>query len=222
MKTTICIATHGDDAWRDLAYSHAYPSALDQGCEVLIEHDPDGHRHSVRNDLAERAMGEWLCFLDADDDLYPSYIAEMEYEMQFLDPVGRYLLTPAVAYSKPGQEKHDPQLLPTKGLEYGNCLILGTLIEREFFLELGGFRDWNARNGNQMDDWDLWLRALRAGAKIVQVPDAVYVARMHPSPSRDESREVKLHWQWEIGRAHFPKLYRHGWVNRVLAGEAPW
>lgn len=218
MSVTICIATYGNEIWEDLAWGHALPSAQDQGCEVLIAHDPEGTRHGVRNALAQKAKGDWLCFLDGDDDLFPDYVAAMEEEIQWISN-GRWLLTPAVSYSEVGSDDHNPYLLRTTGdnLVHGNCLVLGTLVERDFFLELGGFGDWNARNGNEFDDWEFWIRCMKAGAKIKQVPDAVYVARLTPtSLNRNTDRRTALEWQYEIGHKHYPDYYKPGWVDSIL------
>jgi hypothetical protein len=219
-NVTILIGTYGSDEWEKQAWDQALPSTRAQGCEVLIAHEPDGSRHSVRNWLARKAKTTWLCFLDADDDLLAGYVDAMEKEMAYLK-AGRHLLTPSVSYAAPGSDEHHPYLLPVKGIEKGNCLVLGTLVERDFFLELGGFRDWNAINGNEYDDWELWIRCLKAGADIVQVPEAVYVHRQTPgSPSRSAPRKTTLHWQWEIGREHYPEIYDDHWKDRILAREA--
>ena len=42
MKISIVISTYGDQAWADLAWSRAYPSAKwPQPWDVVIGHDPD-------------------------------------------------------------------------------------------------------------------------------------------------------------------------------------
>ena len=219
---SILIASYGDPRWEELALEHAFPSAKSQGCEVLVGHDPEGTRHGVRNALAENASGTWLCFLDADDDLLPGYAVAMVDAIDQLG-LGHYLLTPSVSYAAPGARKHDPILLPIRGIKSGNCLVLGTLVERSLFLELGGFHDWNARTGNEFDDWDLWIRCLAAGAEIVQVPDAVYVHRQSPeSLNRNASRRTALGWQYEIGRKHFPHRYPENWIEQQLKRDEAW
>lgn len=213
---SVCIGTYGNPWWANLALKRALPSARSQDCEVLIGHDEDGTRHGVRNGLAERATQPWLLFLDADDELFPDFIERMEFKIAALGGASRSLLTPAVSYLGAPDHTHHPRLLPTIDIDKGNCLILGTLIERSLFFEVGGFHDWNARDGNEYDDWDLWIRCLAAGAKIVRVPKAVYVAHLTDSPSRTTPRETTLRWQWEIGREHFPDIYDDGWIDRQL------
>src|SRR3990172_10108928 len=101
MNVSICIATFGDSRWRDLPYSRAYPSALDQGAhEIIMEHQPEGTVASSRNAAAEKAKGDWLCFLDADDELAQGYLSAMRrvYEREQLPAGSQLLLTPAVHF----------------------------------------------------------------------------------------------------------------------------
>lgn len=188
MSVSILIATFGDEAWSELAWSRAYPSAIEQGAaEVLVRHEPDGTVASARNALAGMAEGEWLCFLDADDELCPGYLVAMEKVAPELEPwvespfgPGRdSILAPAVSYggSRPG--------IPNLGGWPGvNECVIGTLVPRRVFLQLGGFRELPS-----LEDWDLWLRCVKAGARIVHVPDAVYCAHVTPN-SRNSDQSV--------------------------------
>src|SRR3990172_9341450 len=99
MNVSICIATFGDSRWRDLAYSRAYPSALEQGAhEIIVEHQPEGTVASSRNAAAGRARGACPCFLDAHDEPAQGYLRGMGrvYEREQLSAGSRLLLTPAV------------------------------------------------------------------------------------------------------------------------------
>ena len=68
--------------------------------EVLIHHDPDGDVGSFRNDNAAQATGDWLCFLDADDELGANYIRGMAWALKRAkkaNPKHPLLLTPLVS-----------------------------------------------------------------------------------------------------------------------------
>ena len=82
-------------------------------------------------------------------------------------------------------------------------MVIGTMISRAMFNEVGGFKDWPI-----YEDWCLWQRAVLAGAVPVKVPDAVYVAHVtadsrNRSPRHDERTEV----HHAIRRANYPDLY---------------
>lgn len=83
------------------------------------------------------------------------------------------LLQPATSYVDEHGNATEPSLIPAKPLLDGNYLVIGTLVPRRLFLEVGGFTDWPL-----YEDWDLWLRCTRAGARVAQVPRAVYRAHV--------------------------------------------
>lgn len=202
MSVSIVVASHGADRWRQLALSRALPSTEGQGAhEVLVEHDPDATRADVRNRLVGRASGEWIVTLDADDELAPGYVEAIERAA----PDGDALLTPAVSYVHRGRTEA-PRFWPEVDLYDGNWMVVGTAFPRRLFLEVGG---WVTLTGtgvqNEWDDWHLWIRLVAAGAKIVRVPDAVYVAHVSPrSPSRSTPPRVRRAWMTEIRDLQWP------------------
>ena len=202
MRLSILVASHGDDGWRELAHTRAIPSAVNQGAlEVLDRHDAGrkATRASVRNKLAEEAAGDWLCFLDADDELEDGFAGAMS----DAETAGA-LLTPAIRYICPDGPQ-EPCFWPQVPVERGNWMVVGTLVERELFWEVGGWRHF-AGTGmtNEYDDWELWIRCQKAGAVPVKVPGAVYVAHSETSsPSRSTPHRVRRAWVDEITAIHF-------------------
>lgn len=178
MNVSILIGTFGSDDWRDLAYSYAYPTAAREPAEeVLIDHEPDGTIASARNRIAVRAVGDWLCFLDADDELCPGYLAAME----TADDISSYLRDPLLLAPALCEAFVDmrPKIPNRGGWPKVNECCIGTLIPRSLFLEIGGFRE-TTDDGTPLtlyEDFDLFLRACDAGARIVHVPDATYCAQ---------------------------------------------
>lgn len=185
MNVSILICTHGDRHWEERAQA-AVKSAEGQmqPREVVQFHMDDGTLAEVRNGAARMATGDWLCFLDGDDTLAVGYLATMRTVMRHWN------------LARPGDLRENPLLLvpalqqvDTAG-DVGlakipdwerllidlNCGVIGTLVPRRLFLEVGGFHEWPV-----YEDWDLWLRCVRAGARLVPVPDAVYRARVNPA-----------------------------------------
>lgn len=198
LNVSVIIATYGEKRWADLARTRALPSTDGQGpCDILIGHDPDGTISSVRNQLAEKALGDWLCFLDGDDELAPGYLDAMGREREGHD--GNFLLTPAISYVVDGrwQNRHFQKQMP---LRDGNWLTIGTLIPKALFFEIGGFRNWGL-----YEDWDLWARC---GCPIVKVPDALYLAHYsRTSRNRRASRAERNYWHQMIGHDLWPDYY---------------
>ena len=171
MDVTICISTFGDESWKTLAMTRALPSALDQASEIVHTHAET--LYEARNRGADKATGERLIFLDADDELAPGYVDAI------LAASGD-LRAPAVSWVT-DHSATSPRTLADRNIETMNPCVIGTAIRRELFLDLGGFRDWPA-----YEDWCLYLRATRSGAVIEHVPDAVYRAWVTPH-SRNQS-----------------------------------
>lgn len=200
MNVSIVIATYGDEAWRDLAMSRAYPSALDQGAyEIVVGHDDQATIAQVRNTLAEKTSGDWLLFLDADDELGPRYVWAMQRALrQRRGGVGAPppLLTPAIQYVQPSGKRQAPRFWPIGDLREDNFLIVGTLVARDLFMEVGGFEDYP----HGFEDWSLWAKCWKAGSEIVQVRRAIYIAHVNPNSKhrqgwRDRKWQVAMHQQ---------------------------
>ena len=179
MDVSVCIATFGDPKWMNLASERAAPSAKTQTHQPREVHLVHGRTlHEARNAVAEESAGEWLCFLDADDELDPGYLEAMAAAHADAPDAGLY--APAVVYVVGGKAA-PAKLWPPQPLRTGNFLVIGTLVRRSMFLAVGGFRDWPI-----YADWCLWQRCERAGATWHLVPDAHYIAHVH-SLSRDRA-----------------------------------
>lgn len=207
MNVAIIICTFGGDDWAELAMSRAYPSALGQGAsEILIEHDSDdspGALSRVRNLAAEKVDAEWLCFLDADDELGKGYLGAMQLALAKLKtPEGGWvatesgprptrvgplapqaMLVPSVQYVHPHHVELPRVLNQGKPLYEINRAVIGTLVPRSLFLQVGGFPPEPV-----YEDWACWLACEAAGAQLVDVPAAVYRAFVYQS-GRNQSPE---------------------------------
>jgi len=177
MTISVIIATYGDDAWRTMALDRAFPSLAGQEIALpfVLHHDPWGTRATSLKDGAQRAEGDWLLFLDADDKLAPGYVGAMRRAIEQHAAGQQVLLTPATQWIRGGRPA-PPGFQKEVPLERGNWLVIGTLIRRDLFMQIGGFHE----HPHGLEDWNLWARAVRAGARIVKVPDAVYIAHVNP------------------------------------------
>lgn len=197
MDVSIIVGTHGDESWRTLAETRALPSAYAQTLparEVIHVHADT--LHEARNEGAQRASGEWLCYLDADDELHRHYLRRMAEGTADLRG-------PSVQYVRPDGMVNRPLVIEPMDLRNGNYLVIGTLVRRQMFLDVGGFRDWEF-----YEDWCLWQRCWLAGATIEQLPGAVYKAYMRwDSRNRAPSTAKKRAMHDAIRRANFPELH---------------
>lgn len=204
MRVTVVIASHGDERWRDLAYSRAYPSAVESGAdEVLIEHAWDADwRAEVRNRLTGQVEEGYVVTLDADDELEPGFCDALR--SAWSTRTGHLLLTPRIKYVRKGRPS-EPRFWPECPLRDHNWMVCGTAFPAVLFRQVGG---WRALTGtgfyNEWDDYELWIRMTKAGAGIVKVPDAVYVAHWNDSSKANRSSgRQRSAWIEEVRDLHF-------------------
>src|SRR5206468_3897244 len=87
-----------------------------------------------------------------------------------------------------------------------NWAVVGTLVPRQLFHDVGGFRPQDF----PYEDWSLWLRCVIAGACLVPVPNAVYrVFELPESASRttDPARQALLHDTYKRIRGELRRPY---------------
>ncbi|GBF49090.1 glycosyltransferase-like protein, family 2 [Leptospira ryugenii] len=122
---------------------------------------------SARNHAVTLSQGDWLTFLDSDDEWYPS---KLEKQMAF------HANNPQLFVSQCEEEwirkerfVNQPQKLQKRegfffkeSLE--NCLVTvsSVCLKRELWTELGGFRE----ELPACEDYDLWLRIFALGREI--------------------------------------------------------
>lgn len=203
MGVSVIVGVFGDESWGTLAHERAIPSAEEQA-PVIFSHGES--LADCRNRGAERAQSEWLLFLDADDELMPGAVDALE-------RASGDLRTPAVSYVRNGRPR-PPMFWPDQDIRTGNYLIVSTLIRRELFFELGAFRDLA-----MYEDWDLFQRALKAGAVVERVPEAVVRVHVNPrSPHRWATRRQKELAHEQVCRLNFPEMFADG-VPGELGGS---
>lgn len=202
----VVIGTFGDDTWRNLGHALSdVAREANPDVPVISSHDRTlaDARNTGAKILTEHCDVTWLCFLDADDSLESGYLPAMRRRVDELDRLyghRRYpaLLMPAVRYVNPDGTETPPGIpngTPRRPLWEINRGVIGTLIDAHTFAEVDGFRELSL-----YEDWDLWLRAIAAGARVHEVVDAVYRVNYNPE-GRNRARDVDSAY-WSIRKEH--------------------
>jgi hypothetical protein len=165
---SVIIPTFGDRAkWNEMAMRAAHSVACQtRKPDELIRIHGDTLAQA-RNRGAAAASSDFLCFLDADDELHPCYLERM------LDGAQVHQLRYPLMAAASGVHEVKPPVNMNHGQDVnrGNFMVIGTLVARELFHKVGGFQEYEA-----YEDWALWLRCIAMGAFPLLVEGAVYVA----------------------------------------------
>ena len=200
-EISVIIASFGDLSWKLRGERRAFPSTEDQGFhEVILIYERDMTLAEVRNAGAAKATGEYLLFLDADDQLAPGFHDAMQAALAEQGP-GEYLLTPAIQYGEP-KYFSTPRFWPECEIETGNWMVIGTVVPRRIFELVGGWDEYEL-----YEDWAIWAKCLREGPTIVKVPEANYLAWVSAGSRNKSSQKKFRYWRQRIGSDLWPDLY---------------
>jgi glycosyltransferase involved in cell wall biosynthesis len=148
---------------------------------------------AARNTGIEMAKYDWVIPLDADDWFYPNTIKTLYEAKEGYDiiggsctDVGNYI--PAIA-----REPLTPALFKRE-----NPMVCSSLFTKAIWKKAGGYL---ASQHTSYEDWNLWAKCFKAGAKFKYVPIIVY---------HHLSRADSMLRQLQPREAYFKKLATEG------------
>lgn len=128
----------------------------------------------TRNLAIEKASGEYILPLDADDKIAPEYaekavkILEENKEIGIVYCEAEYFGTKSGKWNLPDYE--DTSFL------YNNCIFCSSMFRKTDFVAAGGYKE-NMKYG--WEDWDLWLSFIEKGLKPYKIPEILFFYRQH-------------------------------------------
>ena len=150
------------------------------GVRVLLQGEP----HPVganRNFGIQHARGRYVCCLDADDRLHPTYIEKAVF---LLERCGYDLVSSALKFFGNRDDFIATIQRPDlKAMLQGNHVMTTAVFRRSFWEKAGGYQD-SARDGvnHVAEDWRLWVRIAALGARFINLPlDPMLQYRSHGS-----------------------------------------
>ena len=164
----VVIGTFGDPEWADRGVALA-ERKIAEGFTCVHVHGSS--LAEARNIGALYLDTDFVVFLDADDDLDAGYCEAMS-KAAMTHGTGT-IYQPATRGRVDGILDDFPYLIPQTNLYHRNYLVIGCGVSRLDFLHLNGFRELEA-----LEDWDLWIRMVIRGARVVRVPEAVYIVNV--------------------------------------------
>ena len=173
---TVLIPIHRENGNREWL-QQAINSVRDAKAFVL---ENDGELADAYNAGLHAADTEYVLLMDADDIAHPNMLHELRAAIWDVDVTYPELLFTDEQMTKPVDVMAAAQFCPMR-LQQSNYIPGVALVRRKKALEAGGFRDLPA-----LEDWDLWLRMHRAGARFKPVPAARLFYRQRDGSRSDQ------------------------------------
>jgi glycosyltransferase involved in cell wall biosynthesis len=131
---------------------------------------------AARNFLIGHATGDFLCALDADDRLPPEYFARAL--RRFDDEPSLTFVSAWIQEfgSQSGVWRQERCDLPALLAE--DTVMTAALVRRQTVVDAGGYDEQMPAPGDE--DWDLWIRLVKAGHHGTILPEALFFYRKRP------------------------------------------
>lgn len=153
---------------------------------VTVLHQPNGGPSSARNRGIARASGKYVCCLDADDILHPSYLEQAVALMEAEPSVG-------VTYSwvrrfGDSEGVWMPEPFDITLLLHHNLMVVSAVFLREAWEVAGGF--WEEMSPG-FEDWEFWINLASHGYRARLIPAPLFLKRKHGRSLLDEATEKR-------------------------------
>lgn len=155
---------------------------------IIVIHQTNQGLSVARNIGLEKANGQFLGFLDADDIYLPGAFDSI---YNFFLKMDVDLLIGGYSYFTENDFLHshsffDNALLPFILLQNNQAPPVAHFLRREISLLIGGF-DSSLKS---CEDWDYWIRVAKFGGKIRTIPDVIAGYRYVPTSMSRNPRQM--------------------------------
>jgi GT2 family glycosyltransferase len=146
----------------------------------VIQHEENQGVGAGRRSAIEASAGDWIALLDADDYWLPDHLevlcAIYERESGIVTAANYRWVPGARVATRPSTELAPVPPADRQSTEIlvRNFLFSGSLFSRELYDRVGGMRPLSTS-----EDWDLWIRMVRAGARVTAAPTVTALYRVH-------------------------------------------
>jgi len=143
----------------------------------LLFQDQPYRAGANRNFGISHARGKYICCLDADDRIAPTYI---EKSVFMLEHSGYDVVSPGLQFFGNKSEVWTPHERPTLDmLLEGNNALTCAVYSREYWQRSGGYRDSDPATGHVHEDWLFWVRLAALGARFICIKEPLFYYRSH-------------------------------------------
>ncbi|HET7584846.1 MAG TPA: glycosyltransferase [Gemmatimonadaceae bacterium] len=193
-----------DGSTRDVAAAVARAAPGPGDARIRVVRQERAGVSAARNRGIADARGEWLLFLDADDWIAPDALAHLVAAVEgdpSLDAVhaGWARVLPDGTHTGVRHAALEGDLFPELA-RYCVFVIHACLVRRAVVQRVGGFDPALRTN----EDWDLWQRIARTGARFGAVPEVLALYRTRAGSASADRARLLADALTVIARGHAP------------------
>ncbi|MFC1850867.1 glycosyltransferase, partial [candidate division CSSED10-310 bacterium] len=141
--------------------------------KTTVLHQENQKLPRARNNGIKQTQGKYICCLDADDLLYPTYLEKClaKLESENLDVCYSWLQSFGDHQRGWKTEEFDIEILIRR-----NCVPVAAIFKREMWQKVGGY---NEKMIEGYEDWDFWISIAKAGGRGGKIDEYLFLYRIH-------------------------------------------
>lgn len=137
-------------------------------------------RHLVgdnRNFGIEKSKGKYICCLDADDKIRPTYL---EKALFLLETAAYDIVSTSVQCFGKSTETWGIALKPKlEEIVQNNQISTVAVFSKQLWKDANGYHDYGVGKDYIAEDWDLWVRMIAMGARAINILEPLMLYRIH-------------------------------------------
>ena len=151
--------------------------------EVRVLDQANGGVTKARNSGIAAAQGEYLLPLDGDDLISPDYI-QQGLAILASRPEVKVVYCQAEKFSDSGRKPWKLKPFSLQQLAKDNMIFVSALFRKVDAVAVGGFSE-DMQLGRE--DWEFWIKLLKNGGEVVQLPLVGFFYRLTPNSKRKKT-----------------------------------
>jgi len=155
----------------------------DQYPEVKVMDQPNGGVAKARNTGINSASGTYILPLDGDDLISTDYL-EKSVEVLAREPEVKVVYCQAVKFNASRQKPWKLKAFSRNRLARDNMIFVASLFRKSAFEAVGGFSEDMIMG---REDWEFWIKMLKDGGAVVQLPFIGFYYRLTPQSKRKKT-----------------------------------
>ena len=151
--------------------------------EIHVINQHNGGVAKARNTGISAASGKYILPLDGDDLISEDYI-QQAVDVLENNPEVKVAYCQAVKFNESGQKPWKLKPFSRYQLAKDNMIFVAALFRKADGIAVGGFSE-DMKMGRE--DWEFWIKMLKNGGEVVQLPFVGFFYRLTPTSKRKKT-----------------------------------